>query len=79
MSGVSTQIADREKEKSNAYFTDSSSRGNIPGSNLSRLQTVTLEIFRHYHRFRHLRRMLSWIIGMIIFATASVLIYEHWF
>jgi len=22
---------------------------------------------------------LSWIIGMIIFATASVLIYEHWF
>jgi hypothetical protein len=79
MSGLSTQITDSEKESANLYLDESSSAENNPESRLSRLQSVTFEIFRHYHRLKNLKRMLSWIIGMILFTTAAVLIYEHWF
>lgn len=79
MSGLSTQLPDRRKESAKRYFNASSSAETNSGANLSRLQTVTLEIFRHHHRFRILKRLLSWIIGMILFTSATVLIYEHWF
>ncbi len=79
MSSFRTQPADNQKDNQNQFLEDASSNERHPPANRSRLQNVTFDIFKHYYRFRNLKRMLSWIIGMILFSVASVIIYEQWF
>jgi hypothetical protein len=78
MSFYATQHNDG-KETNSQYFENEPSNKKHQAKYRSRLQTVTSDILKHYRSFRNLKRMLTWIIGMILFTGVAVFIYERWF